>query len=190
MATPPPEDDHPEGRSMAEALRTGIGAADAAAEAAGKLARQAEIQEQARRKLAKERADGAREGAMRERQRAKAEYAAALEAARAEHELEIARRDGLQERKLAEQRIEIRGAAFWRGALVLGLPIAVSASLASALLTMWTMRQGSIQAGAATRQVLESVGPDLAAPTPLRVQDASEYWAESDEKHPRVEGEE
>lgn len=172
---------------MAEAQRSGIGAADAAAEAAAKLARQAEIQEQARKKLARERAEGAREGAMKERQRAKAELAAALEAARGEHVLEIARRDALQERKLAEQRIEIRGAAFWRGALVLGLPIAVTASLASALLTMATMRQGSIQAGAATRQVLETVGPDLAAPTPLRPRDASAYWAESDAKHPRDE---
>jgi hypothetical protein len=111
-----------------------------AAEAA--IARQAEIQAQAKAALAKERAAGMRDGARHERERARAEQEAALNAVRAEHDAELLRRDALLERKLAEQRVEIRGAAFWRAAFTLGVPLALGSAVAGATFALGAAQTG------------------------------------------------
>jgi hypothetical protein len=148
-------------------------AASRATVAEAAIARQAEIQAQAKAALARERAAGMRDGARNERERARAEQAAALAAARDEHEAEILRRDALSERKLAEQRVEIRGAAFWRAAFTLGVPLALFSAAAGAFAATYAAQAGLFSGLAATERVLETVpggapltvrDPDFALP--------------------------
>lgn len=150
------------------------------------LARTAEQQKKAIALLAKERAAGVRQGAADERRRADERQAAALAAQAEAHGGELARRDALQEKKLAEQKVEIRGAAFWRAATTLGAPFMALGVLVGALLTAWAVEQGAVNAGAATRNVLEQVGAVDEPPVPLTVRDPAALYQDPDFDLPDV----
>ena len=117
---------------------------------------------------------GMRDGARHERERARAEQEAALNAVRAEHDAELLRRDALLERKLAEQRVEIRGAAFWRAAFTLGVPLALGSAVAGATFALGAAQTGMFGGLAAAEraaliaprepQELTVSDPDLSLP--------------------------
>ena len=98
--------------------------------------------------VAKARREGLEVGraeAQREAERAMAER---LAAARAEHEQEITRRDEAE----ARNRIEVRGAAFWRG-LAKGIAAGVFVGIAASVTVGWVViaqQEASLAAGATT----------------------------------------